>query len=83
MQLGWLNPVNSLAGRIFIWFWLVLMLTVALTLLLSRQLIEDTDIRRLPPSITAQLQQQILQWQQLPDTRHYCNSCRSRPSSAG
>lgn len=68
MQFGWLNPVNSLAGRIFIWFWLVLMLTVALTLLLSRQLIEDTDIRRLPPSITAQLQQQILQWQQLPDT---------------
>ena len=66
MQFGWLNPVNSLAGRIFIWFWLVLMLTVALTLLLSRQLIEDTDIRRLPPSITAQLQQQVLQWQQLP-----------------
>lgn len=68
MRLSWLNPVNSLAGRIFIWFWLVLMLTVALTLLLSRQLIEDTDIRRLPPSITAQLQQQVLQWQKLPDT---------------
>lgn len=59
MKLHWLNPVNSLAGRIFIWFWLVLLLTVTLTLLLSRQLIEDTEIRRLPPPVVAQIQQEV------------------------
>lgn len=59
MKLHWLNPVNSLAGRIFIWFWLVLLLTVTLTLLLSRQLIEDTEIRRLPVPVVAQIQQKV------------------------
>lgn len=59
MKPDWLNPVNSLAGRIFIWFWLVLLLTVTLTLLLSRQLIEDTEIRRLPPPLVAQIQQEV------------------------
>lgn len=54
-----LNPLNSLAGRIFLWFWLVLLLTVALTLVLSRQLMEDTEIRRLPPGVIQQLQQQL------------------------
>lgn len=64
MKLHWLNPVNSLAGRIFIWFWLVLLLTVTLTLLLSRQLIEDTEIRRLPPPVVAQIQQEVSQLSQ-------------------
>lgn len=64
MRWYWLNPVNSLAGRIFIWFWLVLLLTVTLTLLLSRQLIEDTEIRRIPPPVLAQIQQDISQLQQ-------------------
>ncbi|GGW64107.1 ATP-binding protein [Alishewanella tabrizica] len=59
MTLHWLNPVNSLAGRIFIWFWLVLLLTVTLTLLLSRQLMEETDIRRLPPQVVGQIQQDV------------------------
>lgn len=53
------NPLRSLAGRIFLWFWLVLLLTVALTLILSRQLQEDTEIRRLPPGVIHQLQQQL------------------------
>ncbi|GHG76168.1 two-component sensor histidine kinase [Alishewanella longhuensis] len=64
MKLHWLNPVNSLAGRIFIGFWLVLLLTVTLTLLLSRQLIEDTEIRRLPPPLVAQIQQEVNQLSQ-------------------
>lgn len=65
MKLHWLNPVNSLAGRIFIGFWLVLLLTVSLTLFLSRQLIEETDIRRLPPPLIAQIQQEVASLQQL------------------
>lgn len=65
MKLHWLNPVNSLAGRIFIGFWLVLLLTVSLTLFLSRQLIEETDIRRLPPPLIAQIQQEVAALQQL------------------
>lgn len=64
MKLHWLNPVNSLAGRIFIWFWLVLLLTVTLTLLLSRQLIEDTDIRRLPGTLVNQIRQQVSEFEQ-------------------
>ncbi|KKO46434.1 histidine kinase [Arsukibacterium ikkense] len=55
----WLNPFNSLAGRIFVWFWLVLILTVMLTLLISRSLSEPTEIRRLPTSITKQLHSQL------------------------
>ncbi len=58
-MLRWLNPANSLAGRIFVWFWLVLILTVFLTLLISRSLSEPTEIRRLPSSITKQLQNQL------------------------
>lgn len=66
MRFDWLNPVNSLAGRIFMWFWLVLLLTVTLTLFLSRQLIEDTEIRRLPPPLIAQLKQDVSQLSQSP-----------------
>lgn len=66
MRFDWLNPVNSLAGRIFMWFWLVLLLTVTLTLFLSRQLIEDTEIRRLPPPLIAQLKQDVSQLGQSP-----------------
>lgn len=79
MQLSRLNPMNSLAGRIFIWFWLVLMLTVALTLLLSRQLIEDTEIRRLPQNITTQLQQQVWQWQDAGDSQRLLQQLAQQP----
>ena len=58
-MLYWLNPINSLAGRIFVWFWLVLLLTVVLTLLISQSLYNPTDIRRLPPQLSRQLQAQL------------------------
>ncbi|WP_213996210.1 ATP-binding protein [Arsukibacterium sp.] len=58
-MLRWLNPVNSLAGRIFVWFWLVLLSTVCLTLLISRSLTDPTDIRRLPPSLSQQMQRHL------------------------
>lgn len=64
MKWYWLNPVNSLAGRIFIWFWIVLLLTVTLTLLVSRQLVEETEIRRLPPSVVVQIQQELSRFDQ-------------------
>lgn len=54
-----LNPFRYLAGRIFIWFWLVLLTAVFATLALSRALTEPTEIRRLPLSIQQQLQQQL------------------------
>ena len=58
-MLRWLNPINSLAGRIFVWFWLVLLSTVFLTLVFSGSLSEPTDIRRLPAPLNQQLQRQI------------------------
>ncbi|MDP5151442.1 ATP-binding protein [Rheinheimera baltica] len=54
-----LNPFHYLAGRIFLWFWLVLLIAVFGTLALSRTLVEQTEIRRLPHSIIEQLQHQI------------------------
>lgn len=57
--LSTLNPFRYLAGRIFIWFWLVLLTAVFATLALSRALTEPTEIRRLPLSIQQQLQQQL------------------------
>ena len=58
-MLRWLNPINSLAGRIFVWFWLVLLSTVFLTLVFSGSLSEPTDIRRLPAPLNQQLQRQL------------------------
>ncbi|MBZ9611231.1 sensor histidine kinase [Rheinheimera maricola] len=58
-KLARLNPFNYLAGRIFLWFWLVLLSAVFATLGLSRALTEPTEIRRLPQSISQQLQQQL------------------------
>lgn len=55
-----LNPFRYLAGRIFLWFWLVLLIAMFATLALSRALVEPTEIRRLPLSIIEQLQHQIV-----------------------
>jgi two-component system sensor histidine kinase CpxA len=66
-MLRWLNPFNSLAGRIFVWFWLVLLLTALLTLLLSRSLSEPPEIRRLPSAVIKQLQQPLARLAQSPD----------------
>jgi two-component system, OmpR family, sensor histidine kinase CpxA len=60
--MNWLarfNPFHYLAGRIFIWFWLVLLSAVFATLTISRALSEQTEIRRLPPQVAQQLQQQL------------------------
>ena len=54
-----LNPFHYLAGRIFLWFWLVLLSAVFATLGLSRALVEQTEIRRLPHNVIQQLQQQL------------------------
>jgi two-component system sensor histidine kinase CpxA len=48
------NPVNYLAGRIFLWFWLVLSVAVAGAILLARGLPEQTEIRRLPHQVAEQ-----------------------------
>lgn len=57
--LAHLNPFRYLAGRIFIWFWLVLLSAVFVTLAMSRALTERSEIRRLPSSVAAQVQQQL------------------------
>ena len=54
-----LNPFHYLAGRIFIWFWLVLLTAVFATLTLYRTFTEQTEIRRLPVDVTQQLQRQL------------------------
>lgn len=48
------NPVNYLAGRIFLWFWLVLSVAVAGAILLARGWSEQTEIRRLPHPVAEQ-----------------------------
>jgi two-component system sensor histidine kinase CpxA len=48
------NPVNYLAGRIFLWFWLVLSVAVAGAILLARGWPEQTEIRRLPLPVAEQ-----------------------------
>lgn len=48
------NPVNYLAGRIFLWFWLVLSVAVAGAILLARGWPEQTEIRRLPHPMAEQ-----------------------------
>lgn len=50
------HPLQFLASRIFLWFWLVILATVAGTLLIARGLPEHTEIRRLPPPMQHQLQ---------------------------
>ncbi|MDP4535057.1 ATP-binding protein [Alkalimonas collagenimarina] len=51
-----LHPSHYLASRIFLWFWLVILATVAGTLLISKGVPEKTEIRRLPPAVQQQLQ---------------------------
>ncbi|CAM3783561.1 ATP-binding protein [Rheinheimera salexigens] len=64
-----LNPFHYLAGRIFIWFWLVLLSAVISAVMLSRSLTEPTEIRRLPHNIASQLQHQVDRYQQLSDSK--------------
>jgi two-component system, OmpR family, sensor histidine kinase CpxA len=64
-----LNPFHYLAGRIFIWFWLVLLSAVISAVMLSRSLTEPTEIRRLPHNIANQLQHQIDRYQHLPNSQ--------------
>ncbi|WP_430457108.1 ATP-binding protein [Rheinheimera sp.] len=51
MQLNWVNPWRFLAFRLFSWFWLVLLLTIAAAWLLAKAFLDDTVIRRLPPGV--------------------------------
>jgi two-component system sensor histidine kinase CpxA len=51
MQLNWVNPWRFLAFRLFSWFWLVLLLTIASAWLLAKAFLDDTVIRRLPPGV--------------------------------
>ncbi len=75
MSVLWkLNPFRYLAGRIFIWFWLVLLTAVFATLALSRALTEPTEIRRLPFSIQQQLQQQLQRFAGVESTQQLLSS---------
>ncbi len=51
MKLKQLNPWRFLAFRLFSWFWLVLLLTLAVAALLAQTFADDTEIRRLPPGV--------------------------------
>lgn len=50
-------PFNYLAGRIFLWFWLVLSLAVAGTMLLTENWLTKTELHRPPPHLTEALRQ--------------------------
>jgi two-component system, OmpR family, sensor histidine kinase CpxA len=68
-----LNPFHYLAGRIFLWFWLVLLSAVFATLSLSQAMTEKTEIRRLPPHIIKQLGQQIIPFATSKSSRELLN----------
>lgn len=69
-----LNPFHYLAGRIFIWFWLVLLSAVITAVLLSRSLSEPTEIRRLSPNIAAKIQRQVTHYQHLANSESLINA---------
>jgi two-component system sensor histidine kinase CpxA len=51
MNLKQLNPWRFLAFRLFSWFWLVLLMTLLVAALAAKSLVDDTEIRRLPPGV--------------------------------
>lgn len=59
MQLTWVNPWRFLAFRLFSWFWLVLLLTIASAWLLAKAFLDDTVIRRLPPGVHEQAERML------------------------
>ena len=59
MQLNWVNPWRYLAFRLFSWFWLVLLLTIASAWLLAKAFLDDTVIRRLPPGVHEQAERML------------------------
>jgi len=74
MQWRQLNPFNFLAGRIFVWFWLVLSVAVAGTMLLTESWLSQTEIRRLPPHLAdpmRQISRQQQDFSELPQLQRY------------
>jgi len=59
MQLNWVNPWRYLAFRLFSWFWLVLLITIASAWLLAKAFLDDTVIRRLPPGVHEQAERML------------------------
>jgi len=51
MNIKQFNPWRFLAFRLFSWFWLVLLLTLLVAALAAKSLVDDTEIRRLPPGV--------------------------------
>lgn len=49
------NPWRFLAFRLFSWFWLVLLLTVFVAAFAAKTLVDDTEIRRLPPGVAGEV----------------------------
>ena len=74
------NPFHYLAGRIFIWFWLVLLSAVFVTLAMSQALTERSEIRRLPQTLADQVQQQLHGFAQSANVPQLLNRlARNRP----
>lgn len=55
MNLKQLNPWRFLAFRLFSWFWLVLLITLLVAAVAAKSLVDDTEIRRLPPGIAEEV----------------------------
>ena len=51
------HPFNYLAGRIFLWFWLVLSVAVAGTMLLTENWLSQTELHRPPPHLAEPMRQ--------------------------
>jgi len=49
------NPWRQLAFRLFLGFWLILALALTAAALLSRTMLDNTEIRRLPPAVEDEL----------------------------
>lgn len=51
-----LNPLNFLAGKIFLWFWLMIVLTITTMLFTSHQIAPNIEDQPIPHPIFAQVQ---------------------------
>lgn len=59
MMLHKLNPFNYLAGRIFVWFWLAIVLAISGTFLITDHLSNRTEIHPLPAPLKQQISRQM------------------------
>lgn len=81
MRLQWVNPWRYLAFRLFSWFWLVLLVTIASAWLLAKAFFDDTVIRRLPPGVHEQAERMLHSLQRFDSVEDLLNRLNRRENN--